>query len=38
MFPSILVPIVIFFGLSVLVCNAMSAAAIKNIEHMRQPD
>lgn len=34
----ILVPIVIFFGLSVVMCTGMASTAIKNIEHRRQPD
>lgn len=31
MFPSILVPIVLFFGLTVIVANAMTASALNNI-------
>lgn len=31
-FPGILVPIVLFFGLSVLLSNAMSGEAVKNIK------
>lgn len=31
MFPSILVPIVLFFGLTVIVANAVTASALKNI-------
>lgn len=34
----LLVPVAIFFGLSVLVNLGISGAAIKNIEHRRQPD
>jgi hypothetical protein len=34
----ILVPIVIFFGLSVILSGIMSETACKNIEHRRQPD
>ena len=34
----ILVPVVIFFGLSVFMCLGMTGTAIKNIENKRQPD
>lgn len=34
----ILVPIVIFFGLSVVFAGIVSQMAIKNIEDRRQPD
>jgi hypothetical protein len=34
----ILVPIVIFFGLCVIMAVAMTGEAIKNIEHLRRPD
>jgi len=34
----LLVPVVIFFGLSVIVGAVMSGTAIKNIEHIRRPD
>lgn len=34
----ILVPIIIFFGLSVVFGGAISQMAIKNIEDRRQPD
>lgn len=32
MFPGILVPIVLFFGFCVLLANAMSGEAVKNIK------
>lgn len=38
MFPEILVPIALFFGMTVFMCNSMTATALKNIEHKRQPD
>lgn len=34
----ILVPIAIFFGMSVFMAMAMAGAGVKNIEHRRQPD
>lgn len=35
MFPSILVPIVLFFGLTVIVSNIMTASALNNIAGRR---
>lgn len=34
----LLVPVVIFFGIAVVVSMGMSGVAMKNIEHRRQPD
>lgn len=34
----LLVPVVLFFGLSVVMGLAIAGTAIKNIEHRRQPD
>lgn len=34
----LLVPVVLFFGLSVIANLGISGAAMKNIEHKRQPD
>ena len=34
----LLVPVVIFFGLSVVLGSAIAGTGVKNIEHRRQPD